>query len=119
MPEQPLRYVVLRHEGVDDPHYDVMFETAPDSPLATWRATEWPLRTGTPITHLPDHRPSYLHYEGELSDRRGWVRRVAAGTHRVRSDHPALFVAELEDGTVLRLFRGPPVVAQVLRPSQR
>jgi len=118
MPDQPLRYVVLRHEEIENPHFDLMFETAPGSALATWRAAEWPLRMMLPLTHLPDHRPSYLTYEGELSGNRGWVRRVASGTHRVLSDHPILFITELQDGTVLRLFRGPFAVAQILRPAQ-
>ena len=117
MSEERLRYVVLRHEGVDSPHFDVMFETSPDGPLSTWRATEWPLRLGTPLVHLPDHRRSYLTYEGELSNNRGRVRRIAVGTHQVSDDHPVLLVTKLEDGTVLRLFRGSPSVAQVL-PAQ-
>lgn len=114
MGEARLRYVVLRHEGVDPPHFDLMFETAEGSALATWRAEHWPLRQHLPLVHLPDHRPSYLTYEGELSNNRGWVRRVAAGTHQVHSDHPVLFQTELQDGTILRLFRGPDAVAQIL-----
>ena len=118
MQNPPLRYVVLRHEGVEPPHFDLMFETAEGSALATWRAAEWPLRMMLPLTHLPDHRPSYLTYEGELSNDRGWVRRVASGTHRIHSNHPVLLQTELEDGTVLRLFRGPHAVAQILPPAQ-
>ena len=116
----PLRYVVLWHDGVDPPHFDLMFETAPGSALATWRSSEWPLpgATPTPVTHLPDHRPSYLSYEGEVPNNRGRVRRVAAGTHRIHSDHSVLLVTELEDGTVLRLFRGRNAVAQVLPPGR-
>jgi hypothetical protein len=116
----PLRYAVLRHEGVPDPHFDLMFETSTGSPLATWRAASWPLRTGTPLTPLPDHRRAYLTYEGPLSNDRGFVRRVETGGHRVREDHPAMLVVQLEsDGSVLRLFRGPPGVAQVLPGEQR
>ena len=113
---EPLRYVVLRHEGVDPPHFDLMFETSPGSMLSTWRSPEWPLKLGSLIQHLADHRPMYLSYEGELSNHRGWVRRVAAGTHRLcGDDHPVLLITELEDGTVLRLFRGGgPAAAQVL-----
>jgi hypothetical protein len=101
----PLRYVVLRHEGVDKPHYDLMFETSPGSSLATWRSPEWPLRAGTPLTYLKDHRPAYLDYEGTISGGRGTVTRVLAGRHRVQQDHPALLIVALEDGRVLRLFR--------------
>jgi hypothetical protein len=118
MSDERLRYVVLRHEGVDPPHFDLMFETGPSSPLSTWRAAEWPLPMMLPLTHLPDHRPWYLTYEGELSNNRGWVRRVAAGTHSIQSDHVILLVTRLEDGTILRLFRGPHAVGQVLRAAQ-
>jgi hypothetical protein len=110
--------VVLRHEGVDSPHFDLMFETAEGSALSTWRSAEWPLRMMLPLTHLPDHRPFYLSYEGDLTDNRGWVRRVASGTHRVISDDPVLLVTELSDGTVLRLFRGPCAQAQILPAAQ-
>ena len=112
----PLRYVVLRHEGVEEPHFDLMFETSPGSMLATWRSPQWPVEMLTPLTPLPDHRPWYLTYEGEVSGQRGWVRRTASGTHQIQSDHPVLLQTKLEDGTVLRLFRGGPTVAQVLRP---
>ena len=118
MAESPLRYVVLRHEGVAEPHYDLMFETAPGSALATWRSAEWPLRLGTPLTHLKDHRPSYLKYEGELSNGRGSVRRVASGFHVVMDDHPVLLQVRVEDGTQLTLYRGQPSVAYVFPPGQ-
>jgi hypothetical protein len=112
-----LRYVVLHHDGIDRPHYDVLFETAPGSPLATWRSAEWPLRMGTPITPLPDHRHSYLDYEGPVSNNRGHVRRIASGTHEVSQDIPGLLlITALDDGTVLRLVRGSASLAQVLLP---
>lgn len=102
-----LRYVVLRHEGVAEPHFDIMFETAPGSALATWRSSQWPLHTGTPLVLLSNHRPAYLTYEGELSRDRGSVRRIASGHHRVLEDGPVLLIVALEeDGSVLRLFRG-------------
>jgi hypothetical protein len=34
------RYVILRHEGIDQPHFDLMFEAAPGALLATWRSTK-------------------------------------------------------------------------------
>jgi hypothetical protein len=113
----PLRYVILRHEGVDPPHFDLMFETSPGSALATWRSPEWPLRQMLRLTHLPDHRPWYLTYEGELSNKRGRVRRVASGTHRIQNDG-VLLQTELEDGNILRLFRGPHAVAQIIYAAQ-
>jgi hypothetical protein len=76
----PLRYVVLRHEGIDDPHFDLMLEMAPGGPLATWRAPHWPPSYGDYFVRLPDHRNSYLEYEGPVSGNRGHVARCAAGT---------------------------------------
>jgi hypothetical protein len=76
----PLRYVILWHDGVAEPHFDLMFETLPGSALATWRSPRWPVEGPTAVTRLKDHRRAYLDYEGELSERRGRVERVAAGT---------------------------------------
>ena len=76
----PLHYVVLRHDGVPDPHFDMMFETAPGSDLATWRSPIWPLTAATPLTQLRDHRRAYLKYEGLVSGDRGSVYRIAEGT---------------------------------------
>ncbi len=73
------RYVILRHEGIAEPHYDLMFETAPGSPLATWRSDVWPILAPAPLVRLPDHRREYLEYEGAISGNRGEVQRVEAG----------------------------------------
>jgi cupin 2 domain-containing protein len=100
-----LRYVVLRHDGVADPHFDLMFETSPGSPLATWRSPDWPVRDGAPLTHVPDHRADYLTYEGPVSRGRGTVRRVAAGRHVIRERGYDVLVVELDFGAVLRLPR--------------
>ena len=75
-----LRYVILRHDDIPDPHFDLMFERSPTGPLATWRSFDWPLQDGTPLQRLPDHRRKYLTYEGLVSNNRGSVRRVAQGT---------------------------------------
>jgi hypothetical protein len=122
MSESPLlRYVVLRHEGIPDPHFDLMFETAPGSPLATWRSAVWPLAEGqTELIHLPDHRRDYLDYEGSVSGDRGTVRRVHAGTHRVEQDHPILLIVRLDIEEVWRLFRGPKeACVQILRKTKK
>ncbi len=105
LPTDVLRYAVLRHEGILEPHFDLMFETSPGSPLATWRSPAWPLRADTPLTPLPDHRAEYLTYEGPVSGNRGHVRRVAAGRHAVLNAGGETFAVKLEDGTVLRLRR--------------
>src|SRR5687768_10877900 len=111
-----LRYVVLHHTGYGEDHYDLMFETAPGSMLATWRSPCWPLQEiHTPLELLPDHRRDYLDYEGPVSGGRGSVRRVQAGTHTVHSDHPILLIVNLENGDCLRLFRGTSPAVQTLR----
>lgn len=100
-----LRFAILRHEGIPDPHFDLMFETGPDSPLATWRSPTWPPLADTPLTPLPDHRRAYLTYEGPVSGGRGSVRRVASGRYAVRDTAGATLVVELDTGEILRLPR--------------
>jgi hypothetical protein len=75
-----LRYVVLRHEGYGDPHFDLMIESAPGGDLLTWRSPVWPLNDGIRLTALGNHRRAYLTYDGEVTGGRGAVRRVAEGT---------------------------------------
>ena len=97
-----LRYVVLRHDGIDPPHYDLMFETSPGSALATWRSDEWPITSRTRIERIGDHRREYLEYEGSLSGNRGFVRRIDAGTHVLRQPENGWEIV-LADGQTLRL----------------
>ena len=83
------RFVVLRHEGVPQPHFDLMIESTPGGKLLTWRSDVWPIVEPTNLKHLGDHRRDYLDYEGPLSGGRGHVKRVAAGTadmHRATDD---------------------------------
>lgn len=98
---QPLlRYVILRHDGIAEPHFDLMFETLPGSPLATWRSPCWPLQGPTPLHRLSDHRRVYLDFEGELSGHRGRVTRVAAGDCDVEIGENALWAIRLQAGTI-------------------
>ena len=94
----PLRYAVLHHTDVPDPHFDLMFETAPGSTLLTWRSAEWPIRSRAIVTRIPDHRRDYLDYDGPVSDDRGQVARVISGTFRwqVLSDDLVVLVTEQE-----------------------
>ena len=78
-----LRYVILRHEGIDEPHFDLMFETSSGSALATWRCESWPIETTAALVRLPDHRRAYLDYEGPISGDRGHVTRVTTGFYRL------------------------------------
>ncbi|MGE5609047.1 MAG: hypothetical protein ACM359_07320, partial [Bacillota bacterium] len=96
---------ILRHEGIPEPHYDLLFETAPGSPLAAWRSPTWPVEPDTDLTPLPDHRPAYLEYEGPVSRNRGTVKRVAAGHHRILQNEPICLAIQLETGPSLRLPR--------------
>ena len=87
------RFVILRHEGVELPHFDLMFETAPRSALATWRSERWPMDRPTIVTRIGDHRATYLEHEGPLSDDRGHVKRVAGGICFVEIVDSGEFVA--------------------------
>jgi hypothetical protein len=78
-----LRYVILRHDGIDEPHFDFMFEDASGSDLRSFRFPSWPLWEATEVTELRPHRRAYLTYEGEISGGRGSVQRVAEGNCQV------------------------------------
>lgn len=89
--EPQKRFVVLLHrfpDGVKDgrvDHFDLMLEQ--ESMLATWAIERLPDSDETvSATRLPDHRKTYLDYEGPISDGRGTVKQVMAGTYRVDQD---------------------------------
>lgn len=80
------RFVVLLHESPRGEHWDLMLETG--ERLTTW---DVPPACGTDALdrlesfrcralRLPDHRAMYLEYEGPISEGRGSVRRLDAGT---------------------------------------
>ena len=79
-----LRFVVLRHDGIPDPHFDLMFETSPGSSLVTWRSARWPIDRETPLVRIAEHRRSYLDYQGPVSGGRGQVHRVTTGFYRLQ-----------------------------------
>ena len=95
------RYAVLLHSGVDEAHYDFLFETGPDSPLVTFRLSQWPPTVGQTATKLRDHRRAYLTFEGPVPGHRGRVDRVAEGSVRV---------SRTLQGWVLRHDDGEPFV---------
>ena len=99
----PTRYVILRHDGIDHPHFDLMFETAPGSQLATWRSDVWPITRPTPVERLPDHRAAYLDYEGPVSNNRGRVSRVESGLCRLRRDETVWHIELSTEGRGLQL----------------
>jgi hypothetical protein len=100
-----LRYVVLHHSDINEPHYDLMIETAPGSDLATWRVSHWPPGVNDAFTPLPPHRKDYLEYEGAVSGNRGKVLRVASGIHQILENSPTHFVIYLDEDHQIKLTR--------------
>jgi hypothetical protein len=99
-----LRYAVLHHTGIAEPHYDLLIELTPNQPLATWRCETWPLGPEPASSQrLPDHRREYLSYEGPVSANRGRVARVAGGTCNLRWLSPRTLDVACDDGSTLRL----------------
>jgi hypothetical protein len=104
----PLRYVILSHSEVDEPHIDLMFETLPGSLLATWRSETWPIERPTRLKRLRDHRRLYLQFEGNLAGQRGAVYRIAEGTCEVQVGEQSVWT--------IRLLSGAPPQVLILRP---
>lgn len=77
-----MRFVVQKHQKDQDVHWDLML--AEGEHLATWqisvRPEQWS-ETPIPCQKIFDHRPTYLTYEGPLSNDRGQVSIVASGTY--------------------------------------
>ncbi len=117
------RYVLLYHEcppGYDRPsHWDFMLEAG--GSLHTWALVRLPrgwekAREHTAMTHpscamvgdentvgaerLADHRLDYLHLEGPLSDNRGTVHRVDAGTYVSIAEQTESWEVDLSGGFV-------------------
>jgi hypothetical protein len=72
-------YAILHHEGIERPHFDLMFQTSLSSMLATWRAPVWRPQGEMTLERINDHRLSYLTFEGVIPGNRGTVRRVEQG----------------------------------------
>lgn len=104
-PDQTRRFVVLRHDGIERPHFDLMIESQPGGPLETWRCNAWPIEGSTELIQLPPHRRAYLDYEGPISGNRGYVSRVEAGTCRVNIEEDGQWIvhAASSEGRVFNL----------------
>jgi hypothetical protein len=102
---ETLRFVVLHHTGIAEAHFDLMFETAAGSKLATWRLKNWPPKPEDIATPLGDHRREYLEYEGPISGNRGQVHRLATGRLKKLEQEGADILVTLEDGQRLKLPR--------------
>ncbi len=101
-PDAARRFVVLHHHQIDHPdddgaHFDLMWEEDSTGPLTTLRCPHWPLRVGDRLVELVPHRRVYLTYEGPVSNNRGRVDRVIAGTCRLTplTESPATFTLTL------------------------
>jgi hypothetical protein len=103
-PKPPvLRYVVLHHEGIPQPHFDLLFETAGKPELMSVRCSEWPVGPTTQFQRLPPHRRLYLDYEGPISGSRGHVRRIASGLCSIEVDREDSLRLTLDTGREVRL----------------
>lgn len=95
------RFVLLKH---DHPflHWDFMLER--DGTLQTWRLDRQPSldeEVRIAAAALPDHRITYLEYEGPVSGDRGSVVRVDRGEFAFVSCQAESIVIELQ-GTLLQ-----------------
>ena len=77
MTSPPRRFVVLHHDW-PSPHHDLMIEDG--DACRTWRLLGPLDAASIPIEPLTPHRLAYLTYEGPVSNDRGEVRRIDAGT---------------------------------------
>ncbi len=97
------KYVVLHHSAIAETHYDVLVEREHGGALQSWRAPVWPVSRQVVWTEIPDHRPLYLDFEGDLSGQRGTVRRIAAGTCAIEPCRGGWLIYLDESPTPLRL----------------
>jgi hypothetical protein len=81
------RFVILRHEGIADPHFDLMLEISGIEGLETYRCPAWPPSLGQTLTKIGLHRRVYLDYEGPVFSGGGTVRRITAGNCEVAVAH--------------------------------
>lgn len=96
-----LEFVIVHHSGVDEPHFDLMFESSPGSMLTTWRSEQWPIDKPAALVRIGDHRRDYLDYEGPVSNDRGQVKQVARGRCAIERDENGLFWSiRFEDPTM-------------------
>lgn len=101
------RFVVLHHQMPADSgrssHWDLLLEQPPEflSGLLTFEVSVPPREWGNPtsVRKLLDHRPLYLHFEGHLSDNRGIVTRILAGSIQWRVLTEELLILTVQSDT--------------------
>ena len=75
-----MRFVILKHQGHGDLHYDLMLEGG--EKLITWNCSQNPItHPTTEYRRIADHRKAYLTYEGPVSQNRGTVERIDTGRY--------------------------------------
>lgn len=108
----PCRAALLLHELPDGTsHFDLLLQPThdPDSPLIAFRLWSRPDDRRVvkfPAQRQPDHRPLYLDYEGEISEGRGRVTRLARGSCDVRSERDGAIDFVVQFGENERHIRG-------------
>ena len=112
------RFVVLLHETPAGysrkTHFDLMLEVG-DS-LRTWALDKLPATDETvSAERLPDHRPVYLDYEGQLGGGRGGVSRVDQGDYDSIDETAVRWVVRLQGSKLM----GTLVLAQDANDAQR
>lgn len=82
-------FALLEHTTGNDRHWDLLMEVPGAERLPTWRLAANPLETAgaVPAERIQDHRRVYLEFEGELTGRRGIVRRLDRGGAIVETIH--------------------------------
>jgi hypothetical protein len=90
-----MRFVILKHRGHDDLHYDLMLEG--HETLITWSCSQNPLTHPTAqCKRIADHRKAYLTYEGPVSQNRGVVEQIASGQYEALEIDESHWVVQLE-----------------------
>jgi hypothetical protein len=117
--QAPLRFAVLRHEGIDAPHVDFLYETAPGSMLQTWRLPTWPIREVQEATRIRDHRRAFLTYQGQLTGARGTVMRIDEGTCTVATLPRRIEVQLAPSDQQLSFEQDPGAETWHVRPAAR
>ena len=75
-----MRFVILRHRGHGNLHYDLMLEGG--AKLISWSCSQNPLtHPAAECRRIADHRKAYLTYEGPVSQNRGTVERIESGQY--------------------------------------
>jgi hypothetical protein len=94
-----VRFVVLHHRGVNEPHFDLMLAVPGEDKLMTWRVKNGPnqWQDGGEIgaVRIEDHRAVYMTYEGPISGGRGEVKRVREGAAHVVAEREGTVVIDI------------------------